>query len=90
MNPDKPKTVRGVALHDYYGNGYLVQFPLRLFFHSADVIHGEIHPAVKPAEQLTVEISKKPLLLLLRERKGRTKKNKERKREKRQASMHTD
>lgn len=47
---------------------YLVQFPLRLLLHPANVVHGQVHPAVQPAEQLPVKISKEPLLLLLRQR----------------------
>lgn len=53
---------------------YLVQFPLCLFLHPSDVIHGQVHPAVQPAEQLPVKISKEPLFLLLEDKEqGRAK-----------------
>lgn len=35
---------------------HLVQLPLCLFFHSPNVIHGQINPAVQPTKQLPVEV----------------------------------
>lgn len=45
-------------------HSHLLQLSLRLLLHPADVLHGELHPAVNPTEELTVEVGEDSLLLL--------------------------
>lgn len=43
---------------------YLLKLFLSLLFHPPDILHGQAHPSVNPAEQLAVEVCKNPLFLL--------------------------
>lgn len=49
---------------DLLQSSYLVQLPLGLLLHSADVIHCEFNPLVDAAEQLSVEVGEQTLLHL--------------------------
>lgn len=46
---------------------YLLKLFLSLLFHPPDVLHGQTHPLVNPAEQLAVEVGENTLFLLWKE-----------------------
>lgn len=43
---------------------YLLELFLGLLLHPPDVVHGQTHPSVDPAEQLAVEVGENTLFLL--------------------------
>lgn len=43
---------------------HIIKLFLRLLFHAADVLHGQIDPLVYPAEELPVKVGEQTLLLL--------------------------
>lgn len=45
---------------------HLIQLLLRLLLHIPDVLHRQLDPLVHPAEHLSVEVGKQPLLHLRR------------------------
>lgn len=47
-----------------WGINYLLKLFLGLLFHPPDVLHGQTHPSVNPAEQLAVEVGENTLFLL--------------------------
>lgn len=50
---------------------YLLQLSLGLVLHPPDVLHGQTHPSVDPAEQLAVKVCENPFFLLGKRKKGR-------------------
>lgn len=56
---------------------YLLELFLGLLLHPPDVLHGQAHPFVDPAEELAVEVCENALFLLrVVDRKRRKKKEK--------------
>lgn len=58
--------------HTRFGRkvNYLLKLFLSLLLHPPDVLHGQTHPFVNPAEQLTVEVGENTLFLLWKEEEG--------------------
>lgn len=53
-------------------SAHLFQFSLRVGLHLPDVIHRQVHPLINGAEELTVEVSEDPLLLLGKHKNTKT------------------
>lgn len=45
----------------------LIQLPLGLLLHPTNVLHSQINPLVKPAEELSMEVCEETLFLLQKE-----------------------
>lgn len=59
-----PAERKGCVLAEF---NHLLEFFLSLLLHPPDVLHGQTHPFVDPAEQLAVEVGENTLFLLWKE-----------------------